>query len=71
MDTDLYLDLDPYPDPDSLETLDPDPYPDPDSMNPDPQLWFLARYSPFMVDHRFIILFNVATKQFLFCKEII
>jgi hypothetical protein len=29
--------LDPYPDPDSLEMLDLDPYPDLDSMNPDPQ----------------------------------
>jgi hypothetical protein len=27
------------PDPDSLEKLDLDPCPDPDSMNPDPQHW--------------------------------
>jgi hypothetical protein len=51
--------------------LDLDPYPDPDSMNPDPQFWYLVRYSPFMVDHPFIIFFNVASKKFLCWKEII
>ncbi len=35
------MDPDPdlYPYPNLLEMLDLDPYPDPDSMNPDPQLY--------------------------------
>jgi hypothetical protein len=70
LDPDLYLDLDPYSDPDSLEMLDPDPSGSRFNESGSTSL-VLVRYSPFVVDHPFLILCNVASKKFLFCKEII